>query len=83
MKQVIVNPLPSPLQLINIIPEVTVDPTSPNAQDAWVLRSGTQVGGGDPIGLLLALTNPGSTAGITYQFSYYTTEGNIKRTSLT
>ncbi len=66
------------------IPELTSDPTSPTAQQAWVLRSGGgQTGGGDPIGLLLSLTNPGSSGGgYTYQFSYYTTEGTTIRTAL-
>lgn len=61
------------------IPELTSDPTSPGAEEAWVLRSGGS--GGTPIGLLLALTMDVGTPA-TYQFSYRTTEGTTVRTTL-
>lgn len=61
------------------------DPGSPAAEDAWVLRTPGIPGNpaGSPIGILMALTSPGSASGAdTYQFSYYTIEGTIKRTAL-
>jgi hypothetical protein len=67
------------------IHQVTEDPVSPEAEEAWVLRSGTGGGiaDGTPIGLLLALTYT-DNGGIpfTYQFSYRTKEGTTKRVSL-
>ena len=65
------------------IPEYTSDPSNPRAGDAWVLKT-TSSGGvaGEPIGLLLALTQAGG--GITtYQFSFETLAGTIKRVTLT
>lgn len=63
------------------IPELTSDPSSPSAEEVWVLRSGSLSGGGSPIGLLLALTYSG-TGSYTYQLSYYTNEGTTIRTTL-
>ena len=67
-----------------VIPELTSDPVSPSPEQAWVLY--TFVGGsgsGSPIGLLLALTYAGGGGGTaTYQFSYQTIEGPIKRVTL-
>lgn len=83
------NPLTSELDIVGTggggtasIPEYTSDPISPSAEDAWVLRSGGAVGGGSPIGMLLALTYAGSGGSYTYQFSYYTNEGTIIRNTL-
>ena len=64
------------------IPELSSDPVSPSAQQAWVLKSGGLVGGGDPIGLLLALTYPGAGSITTYQFSYRTLENTTIRATL-
>ena len=68
------------------IPEFTTDPASPVANQAWVLNTTTGGGGGNagqPVGLLLAITQAGTGAPTTvYQFSYYTTEGTIVRTIL-
>ena len=68
------------------IPEYDSDPLSPVSNQAWVLNTTTGGGGGNvgqPIGLLLALTQAGTGAPTTtYQFSYYTTEGTIVRTTL-
>jgi len=68
------------------ISQVTEDPASPAAEEAWVLRSGTGGGiaDGTPMGLLLGLTYT-DNGGIpfTYQFSYRTKEGTTKRVSLT
>ena len=69
----------------NSIQELTADPASPTAQQAWVLRSGTGGGiaDGTPIGLLLALTYTNNTGSpFTYQFSYYTNEGTTIRSAL-
>lgn len=66
-----------------VIPELTSDPVSPYKNQSWVLVTQTGSGGnaGIPIGMLLSLTYPGN-ASYTYQFSYYTTEGTIKRVTL-
>lgn len=58
------------------------DPVSPAAHDAWVLRTGTITGGGEAMGLLLALTYAASGS-YTYQFSYRTEEGTTIRATLT
>lgn len=61
------------------IPELYADPISPAPQSAWVLHTPSDVGG-EPIGLLLALTY---TIGAgTYVFSYKTIEGLIVRANL-
>ena len=85
--KIVFNPFTGKFDYINsntatpTIPELTSDPVSPIPEEAWVLHtSGPSVG--SPIGLLLALTYATPSAG-TYQFSYYTTEGTIKRVSLT
>ena len=57
------------------IPQVSTDPVSPAAEDAWVLKSG----GASPIGLLLALTTGVPTS---YRFSYRTNEGTTVRVTL-
>lgn len=67
------------------IEQYDTDPSSPAAETAWVLRTAGAPGSpaGQPIGILMALTSAGSAAGAdTYQFSYQTLEGTIKRTSL-
>lgn len=65
------------------IPEVSTDPVSPNAQDAWVLKSGGTTGGGVITAFIggFPLLTAGSGSS-TYQFSYYTNEGTIVRTTL-
>lgn len=70
---------------IVVIPEYTSDPVSPSAEFAWVLYTvvgGTGGNAGQPYGLLLALTQPGTGGSSTYQFSYQTIEGPIVRTLL-
>lgn len=84
------NPTTGELDLVNTssggtasIPEYSTDPGSPSAQDAWVLKTTTGGGSaGAPLGLLLALTDAGASGSSTYQFSYYTNEGTIIRTTL-
>lgn len=61
------------------ISEVYSDPASPSANSAWVLATPTTVVG-SPLGLLLSLTY--SVTSYTYAFSYYTTEGLIRRAAL-
>lgn len=61
------------------IPELTVDPVSPIAESAWVLKTSNVVSG-QPMGLLLALTYSVNT--LTYLLSYRTLEGTTVRTSL-
>jgi len=65
------------------IPQLSSDPSSPAAQTAWVLRTGSGgSGGGKPIGLLLSLTQPNTGGSFTYQLSYRTIEGTTKRVTL-
>ena len=56
------------------ISQLTTDPTSPTANQAWVLK----IPDGVPMGLLLALTYTSSP----YLLSYYTNAGTIVRTTL-
>ena len=79
------NPFTGELDYTKEIPELTTDPASPSAQDAWVLRSGSggAIPDGTPIGLALALTYTGNGGtAYTYQLSYRTNEGTTIRTSL-
>lgn len=68
------------------IPELSADPSSPSPQQAWVLRSGSGGTGGGKItftagfGALMTKHNTGSS--FSYQFSYETLEGTIKRVTL-
>ena len=61
-----------------LIPELMADPIPAVPNTAWVLHS--RVGGGAPIGLLLALTHAGGA--IKHLFSYRTTEGSTVRVEL-
>lgn len=61
------------------IPQYSSDPSSPKPEEAWVLRS-TGGGGGSPVGLLLAITTPGS--GNSYAFKYRTKEGTTVSVAL-
>jgi hypothetical protein len=58
------------------IPEVDIDPISPNPGDTWVLHDSKK---GSPIGLLLSLTHSDDS----YELSYRTTEGTTIRVRLT
>jgi len=86
MKQVIVNPLPAPLALSFYIPELSSDPVSPNAQDAWVLRGGSGGSGGGKIrafiGLSMAYLKVNTGGAFNYKFSYRTNEGSTVRATL-
>ena len=69
------------------IPEYTTDPVAPSFQDAWVLRSGGGGVGGGVYKATLGLGFPYLSVGVgggayTYQFSYYTNEGTIKRVTI-
>lgn len=59
-----------------ILDEVSVDPVSPQPNQAWVLKTSLI---GQPIGLLLCLTQASLSQ---YQLSYKTTEGIIIRNTL-
>jgi hypothetical protein len=85
--KLVFNPFTGKFDYINAatatatIPELTSDPVSPTPEEAWVLHE-APAAIGSPIGLLLSLTHATSIGG-SYQFSYYTTEGTIKRVTLT
>lgn len=64
------------------IPELDADPAIPIPESAWVLHTPSTLGGGTPLGLLLALTKGGFGTPETYQFSYRTLEGTTKRVAL-
>lgn len=77
------DPILNKLRQKDIIPQLTSDPASPKAQDAWILAAvsgGT--GGGEAIGLLLALTTADAGGSSSYQFSYRTKEGTTVRATL-
>jgi hypothetical protein len=57
------------------------DKPSPSAGDVWVKHT-TATGAGSPVGLLLALTAPGSGTEM-YELSYRTSAGTTKRIELT
>lgn len=72
------------IRLKDRIPQLNADPTSPKAEDAWVLKTGNYGGAGvgEAYGLLLALTKPGEGS-VDYSLSYRTKEGSTKRVALT
>ena len=83
--QIVFNPFTGKFDYINattgaVIPEFTSDPVSPTPEETWVLHTPGVTG--TPIGLLLSLTRDLATTG-TYELSYYTLEGTIKRVALT
>jgi hypothetical protein len=87
--RIVFNPFTNTFDYIKNIPQVATDPTSPNAEDAWVLKTGSGATGaipdGTPIGLLLSLTYtdcPSTTTTLLYQFSYRTQEGTTIRAAL-
>ena len=86
IKKIVFNPLSGQFDYVSTIPQFSTDPSSPNPEDAWVLRSGSggAIADGTPIGLLLALTyTDNEGADFTYQFSYRTKEGTTVRAALT
>lgn len=76
-----INPTSGKLDLVGVIPQLDADPSSPNSEDAWVLKTTTvEANTGSPVGLLLAITHPETYS---YQFSYRTIAGNTLRVALT
>lgn len=65
----------------NITEYTNADKPSPTAGDVWVKHT-TASGGGEPVGLLLALTTAGSGSEV-YELSFYTLSNTIKRVELT
>lgn len=79
------DPILGELRIKDVIPEKTSDPSSPKAEDAWVLKTntgGNQAGNvfGTPFGLTYAEEAGGSN---TYEFKYRTKEGTTVAVSLT
>ena len=62
------------------ITQLSADPASPTAQQAWVLATSTSTGG-TPMGLLLSITKPSSV--YSYALKYRTLEGTTVATPLT
>jgi len=80
IKKLIYNPITSNFDFISNIPQLDADPASPNAEDAWVLRSGGAVSGGGVIKGWIGLgstpiLSPGSGGASTYALKYRTQEG--------
>lgn len=71
----------------DIIPQLSTDPTSPKAQDTWVLATVSAGSGGGvykaALGLGFPYLSKASGGSSTYQLSYRTKEGTTKRVSLT
>ena len=86
MQTVILNPLPAPLALTYYIPQLSADPASPNAGDSWVLRQGSGGSGGGKLKMIVGLGFPyvsvNTGGAFSYKFSYQTTEGTTKRSTL-
>lgn len=78
------NPVTAKLDLVKSIPQLDSDPSSPNSEDLWVLKSvtGGGAGVGEAYGLLLTLTQPGAGAATSYELSFRTLEGTTVRTAL-
>ena len=79
------NPFTGKLQLTNKIPQVTSDPSSPLAEDAWILATISGGSGGGKLNAFFGAfpyisPNTGGTA--SYQFSFRTLEGTTKRATL-
>ena len=82
----IINPFTGKFDFVDKIKQVSTDPSSPKAETAWVLRTGSggSIPDGTPIGLLLVLTykdNAGTA--FTYEFKYRTKEGTTVVATLT
>ena len=86
IKRLSFNPLTGNFDIISAIPQLAADPSSPNAEDAWVLATiGGGSGGGAiiaPLGLGFMAIAPNTGGSSTYQFSYRTQEGTTKRVTL-
>lgn len=63
------------------IPQYTTDPSSPEQEEAWVLRSGGSGAIGAPLHMGVTQLSAGG-AGFTYQFSYRTKENTTKRVTI-
>ena len=88
MSQYKLNVFTGKFDLVNNIPELDADPSSPSPEDAWVLRTGGAVSGGGVIQGWIGLGSTpiltvGSGDGAAYQFSYRTQAGTTVRTALT
>lgn len=86
IKQLTFNPITAKLDEVSSIPELSSDPSTPSAGDAWVLRQGSGGSGGGKLRMFMGLGFPyvsaGSGGSFTYKFSYQTTEGTTKRVTI-
>lgn len=75
------------LDIVGKIPELTADPASPKAEDAWVLKTtGGGSGGGKiiaPLGLGFIALTPDTGSSDAYKFSYRNKDGTTRRFTLT
>ncbi len=85
IKKIAFNPLSGEFDLISNIPQLNADPSAPNSEDMWVLKTGGGSGGGElkafsGLSFPIISTNGGGAA--TYQLSFRTKEGTTVRTTL-
>lgn len=69
------------ISLTGTIPQLSADPSSPAAEDSWVLYT-APTGSGEAMGMLLTLTYPGSGP-TSYNLKYRTNEGTTVSVLLT
>ncbi len=86
IKQLIPTPIGDEVQFLSNIPQLNADPSSPNAEDLWVLKTGGGSSGGGTlkafIGLGFPILSTGSGGAATYELSFRTKEGTTIRTTL-
>ena len=89
IKKLTFNVFTSNFDYVSAIPQLDTDPASPNAEDAWVLKTGGGVSGGGVIqgwiglGSTPILTVGAGAGAATYEFKYRTQEGTTKKVALT
>lgn len=76
------NPLEDDFDLIGKVPQYSSDPSSPAAEDAWVLLTSTGGAGGGTykgtLGLGFPYLSPSTGGASTYALKYRTKEGTTK-----
>lgn len=81
--QIIFDPVLDEERQRDVIPELDSDPSSPQPESSWVLKTTTGgTGAGEAFGFL-AYTNPGVGGSTSYSFKYRTLEGTTVSVDLT